>query len=1029
MSITSTTNSSSGTSSISGLVSGLDWQSIISQLKTVEHQPIDLVTTKQTNEQKQLTEWQSFNTTLLSLKTAAGDISDPDNFNAYTSEMTSDSSTLDAEDLISVSASSTASPGSYSIKVNNLATAQKLSSTSFSSSSDALGSAYSGDIIINGKAISITNTDGLLNIRDRINNANSGTNPTGVTASIISYGSNDYRLILTSDDTGAEGITIQNGSSGDLLELFGWKDGSSTIKNSITNGVQSDMFSSSTQDIKTLLGLSSTQSGTIKVNGQNVAINLSTDSLEDIKTNINSLGLEGVSASVISKTDNGTTTYALEINGTQSFVDSQNILETLGIVTNGVSDVQGIESANKMTEDGDIISSGTLLSDIDGYNSWTSGDSISISGKGHNGDAISGSTFTITSSSTVQDLLDAIKSAFNNKVTAHVTSDGKIEVDDLEAGTSSMTLSLSSTINDGSTLDWGAFGVSGTVRKRELVAGQDASLTVDGVEITSKDNSIEDSLPGVTLDLKKADEDTTVTLSVARDLTAVTDKIQSFVTAYNAVASYISEQQTYDSSDETTGGALFGDGTLSSIQSDLSSILVKSVSGVSSDFSILGLVGIHLDNEGQLSIDSDELNGFLKTNFNDIQQLFSADGTTNSGALKYVSSTNDTNAGDYAVNITQAATKNTSTGDTIVSGTLGADETLTITDGDKTATISLTSGMSISDIVNAVNTELDTAYSEKLVGDTAVKAGNVAVDSTTTWDAIDGADLLDGDTIKFTGTTRKGINISGSYTIDDTSVDTIQGLLSDIESSFGDDVSASIDTSGHLVLTDNYEGSSKLSLTLDYTETNSTDIFGSVLTDNEGGQEGRYAMAITAANDGSNRLMLSNNSYGSSYSFIVAEDRDDGLWTGSKSNPVSVNNGKTVAGTINGKAATGSGQTLTGNDGEADIAGLVIKYTGSTTGNIGNIKFTVGVAELFNRALYNITDSEDGYLTFKQNSISAHIKDMDDDIDKMEARLTIKMTNMTARFEAMELALSKLQNMSSWLSSQITAASSGWASL
>jgi flagellar hook-associated protein 2 len=1025
MTTSTISNTSSGTSSISGLASGIDWQSIITQLKAVEHKPIDSVTSKQTDYQSQLKEWQSFNTTLLSLKTSASALSEPDDFAVFTSSMTSDNVDVDAKNLLSISTSSTASPGSYSIKINNLATAQKLSSASFSSMTDVLGSSYSGDIIINGKAISITDTDRLVDIRNRINNANSGSDPLGVSASIVSYGTNDYRLILTSNNTGADGISLQNGSSNDLVQLFGWKDGTSVIKNGITSGAVSDKFSSSTQSIKTLLGLSSTQSGTIQVNGTSVAIDLSTDSLETIKTKLNAV--TGVSASVITKTADNTTTYALQIEGSQTFVDSQNILETLGILENGVSDVKGTESSNAMTSNSDSISSTTLLSNIDGY-SWTSGDSITISGTDHGGNSIN-TSFSVTGSSTVQNLLDAVKSAFSangSNVSAHVTSDGKIEVDDLMTGASSLTVNLNSTITNGS-LDWGAFSTLSTVRKRELVAGQDASLTVDGSNVTSKDNSIDNVLTGVTLNLAKADQNTTVTLNVARDMTTIANKIQSFVTAYNSVSSYITKQQTYDATNKTTGGVLFGDGTLTSIQSDLTSILIKPISGVSSDFSILGLVGVDVDAKGQLSIDSDKLNGFLKTNFNDVQQLFSANGTTSSGSLEYMYSKNDTKAGTYTVNITQAASKNSSSSDTAVSGTLGADETLTITDGENSATVSLTDGMTISDIVNAVNTELNATYTEKLTGSTLVMTGGIAAASTTAWNAVDGANLANGDTISFTGATRTGASISGSYTITDTSTDGIQGLLSKISSTFGDDVSAFIDTSGRLVLMDKTEGSSNLSLAFDYSgTTNNADIFGTVLTTNTGGQEGRYAMNITAANDGSDHLQLSQNTYGSGHSFTIGESTNAGLWSGSNTSPVTVNNGMDIAGTINGEAATGSGQVLTGDSGAANIAGLAVKYTGLSTGNVGSIKFTAGVAELFDRALFNITDTQEGYLAYKQTSLTDKITSMGKQITDMEGKLKIKMDAMTARFQAMELALSKFQSQSSWLSGQLTAAASGW---
>lgn len=767
------------TNSISGLSSGFDWASMVDQLIEIDRAPITLVENQKTNYEAQLSAWQTFNTSLLSLKTAAQALSDPDDFNIFTSSLTSNNPNVDAEDLLSVSTASSSFLGSYSIEIYNIATAQKISSSSFTSGTDALGTGYNGDIIINGKTITISETDGLDDIRNMINNANAG-----VTATIIRYSSDDYRLNLTSNDTGSDGISLQNGSATNLLQMIGWED---------SNGV----------------------------------------------------------------------------------------------------------------------------------------------------------------------------------------------------------------IN-------------------EIVAGQDASLTIDGVEVISKNNSIEDIIPGVTLNLKNADVETTVTVNIEHDLSAIVEKIQSFVDAYNAVATFISQQQTYNEENETTGGVLFGDGTLSSVKSDLTSLLVQPVWGVSSEFSILGLVGINLDNEGKLNLDSEKLNGYLKTNFNDIKQLFSVSGTSDSGTIEYLYSTNDTEQGEYAVHITQAATKNSSTSDTAVSGTLGSDQTLTITEGANTTTIYLTSGMTISDIINAVNTELDMTYAEKLVGGTEVTASSVAVTSATAWSDIDGSGLVDGDIITFTGTARNGTNISGSYTIDNISTDTIQGLLSEIESAFGSDVSASIDSIGRLVITDNYEGASELSFTLDYSQTTSqTDIFGTVLTTNDGGREGRYAMAITASNDGSDHLQLSSDNYGSVYSFTIESE----LWSGS---PVTVSNGLDVAGTINGEAATGEGQKLSGNEGEPNIDGLVIKYTGSTTGDVGNIIFTTGVAELFDRALFNITDSYEGYVAFKQDSLSEHISDLEERIDQMNVRLDMKKEAMLARFAAMELALSRLQSISSWLSGQLQSMSSGW---
>ncbi|RLB14748.1 MAG: flagellar hook protein [Deltaproteobacteria bacterium] len=1022
---------------VSGLASGLDWRSIIDDLMKIEHRPVDLVEQKKSEYEQKLSEWQSFNSKLLALKSAVGDLKDPEDFNLYTANMTSDSTTVQASSLLSVSTSSSASPGTYTIQISSIATAQKLSSASFDSIDDALGSSYAGDILINGVAISISASDTLASIRDKINAANAGTTPTGVTASIIKYGSSDYRLILTSDDTGADGIGLQNASSSNLLQLFGWKDNVETLKNQITNGAQSDSFSSSTQDIKTLLGLSTTQSGTIQIqdgNGtyQDVSIDLSTDSLEDIKNKINNASITGVTASVVTVTEGSTTKYVLQIDGSQNFHDSANILETLGVLQAGASDVQGTTSANSKTSNGETITASTQITAIDGYNTYTTGDYITISGTDHSGNSVN-TNFTITANSTVQDLLDAIETAFEangDDVMVYVTSDGKIQVADMESGSSSLSVSLTSHIQDSySSLDWGTFSSLSTVRERELVAGQDASITIDGISITKSSNSITDVIPGVTLNLLDADASTTVTLTIDRDVDGLMDKINAFVDAYNEVAKYIHDQQSYDEEKQEPGGILFGDGTLLSIQSQLSSVLLETVWGVDSDFSTLGLVGINVDTDGQLSVDSDTLRGYLQTNFNDVKYLFTATGITSSGSLEYITHTRDTQAGQYTVNITQIATKSTSTSDTAVNTTLGADETITITDGDKTATISLTSDMTITDIINAINTELDTTYTETLVGSESLYADasqTQVISATTTWDSIynssgQSAGLQNGDVISFSGTTRDGSSISGSYEISDVTTDTVQGLLGAIQSAYGDDVSVSINGSGRIVVTDKYAGNSQLSLTITEPTDRNLD-FGTVLTTNTDGQEGRYSMDITASNDGSNHLVLTYDAYGSSHSFTISESADL-LWT---SGDQTVNNGQDVAGTINGETATGSGQVLTGDDGQTNVDGLAIRYTGTDTGDVGTIKLTFGVAEIFDRTLFGITDTYEGYLAYKQESLQDRIDDLEDRIKQMEDRLDKKMEQMINQFVAMEKALAAIQSQSQWLSGQISTISSGW---
>ena len=1029
---------SSSTNMISGLASGIDWKSIVSQLMEMEHQRVDIIEDKKTETAKKLSEWQSFNTRLLALKTAAGNLKDPEAFAVFKASMSTDSSTIDASDLLTVSTTTTASVGSYTLKINNLATAEKRSSCSFSTTSEALGSDYSGDIIINGAVIAIASTDTLTNVKDKINNANSGSNPTGVTAGVVTYGTGDCRLILTSDKTGADGISLLNGGATDILNALGLSDTSRTAKNSITGGDRTDRFSSTSISIQSLLGLTSAQTsgaGDIVINGQAVgAIDLATDTLSSLQTKFTAAGL---TATITTETENDQTYYRLMVQGSgNTYTDKNHILETLGFIEGGISDEYGVIGDVANTCGGTVITDDTLIKDIDGFTGYQVTDYIHLEGTDTDGVAVSDDTLVLSDATTVGDLLDKIRSVFGD-VSASITGDGKLRIVDTTPGASPLAVKIDVRNSGGSSDDTlkfdanGDLGSAASIRKRQLVAGADASLTVDGVDVTRSENTITDIMTGVTLDLLKADTGTTVTLNVGRDTEAVTTKIRAFVTSYNTVSSYIHTQSSYDATEQKVGGVLFGDGTLSSVKSDLTSLLVQSVWGVASEFSTMGLIGVNVDTQGQLSVNGEKLAGYLTTNFNDVQQLFTAHAVTSNGTLTYIGHTSDTKQGNYTIHIDTAATKSTSAASDNTS--LSGDETLTITEVENSAEISLTSGMTMSQIANAVNSELATVYTQILTGAEQLYAdsGQAAkITASTKWNSVydsagNSAGLVDGDTISFTGITRSGGTVSGSYSISDVTEDTVQGLLSAIEEAFDNNVTAAINASGQIVVTDKTSGNSSIALTLDCTQAHDLD-FGSITTGNAGGQVGRYALNINASLDAGNHLVVAHNDYGTGHDFTIHQSNNL-LWTGGDQ---TVNNGVDVSGTINGEAATGTGQVLKGDADDANVDGLSIRYTGTSGGiDAGTTTLTFGVAELYDRTLFSITDSFEGYLSYKQESLQNSITAYETQIDDMEDLLALKRERMTSQYERMELALQKLQNQSSWLTNQLSAAAGGWMSL
>ena len=1037
------------TNLISGLSSGFDWRSMVDKLIAIEHRRVDIVEDRKSDYQAKLSAFQSVNTMLLSLKTQSVTLAKSDSFNVYTSSLTTDSASYNASDFMSVTTGTDAAPGSHTVEMtdsSSIAQARKISSGSFSSYNEALS--LTGEFIINGRAVRVDDTDTLGGIRDKINNVNSGSNATGVTASILTVSDTDYRLVLTSDNTGKDAFNIFDASADTVNILqststgLGFLDSTTpTIQNATSDGAESGRFSTSEVAIGSLLGLTSAQTGTGITVGTTTSldINLATDSLSTIAGKINALG--GISASVESVTEDGTTRYYIDISGTTTFSDKNNVLQTLGILVGGQSDVAEVltsDTANTLIGGG-AIGTGTAFGLIDtgsGANNVHADDTITITGTKHDGTTVS-TVFDPAdlTAATLDQLLTQIEGDFSLGGTSATIVNNKIQVTDNSTGDSLLSISLVANNENGGTLDLGTLTATTEGYTMQTAAGEDSSIKIDGTTITSSTNVITDVISGVTINLKKMESGTQVDLNISRNLNTIKSSVQSFTGKYNEIIEYINGQFAWDE-DTESAGLLSGDGTLSSIKSSLQNIMISTIKDLPTDMNALSLIGINSDMNGVLSLNDSDFTDALVNDFAAVRRIFIAEGTTSDGDISYISHNRETVAGDYGVVITTAAEQASVTGGTDLSGGIASDETIIITQGTSIATIALSTGSVIDDIVNAINSELDTVYTELWTGtkaNTLVVGGGV-ITSSTVWEDIDtegGSNLVtDSDTISFSGKTRSGTSVSGTYTISDKTTDTVQGMLSAIEDAYGNDVSANIDSAGKLILTDNTAGSSQLEI--------------SVTTNKEGGgsldfgtmavtTEGRYAMAVTASKDAGNQLVLESNDYGSSTSFTIdVSGVALGLTDGTHS-------GVDVAGTINGEAATGSGQVLTGDTpavgGTTSVEGLSVSVTltpaqlSSQGGTQGNVKITMGAGEKFDRELYGITDQYDGYISFKQDSLQNSIDSFGTQIENMEATLNRKMETMINRFVAMEMALSKIQTQGDWLSGQISASFSGWKSL
>lgn len=301
----------------------MDTEALIAQIIKVESQRKSIWSRQQTQLTQRLSGLQAVQAQLLGFQSAISQVTMQTAFRVT-------SATSSAESVARVSATTEAVAGTFLLEVSQLATNHKIGTSAQTSASEALG--FSGSFVVNGKLVEVVASDNLRDVAARINNAKAG-----VTASVLSVSNSEHYLVLTAHNSGASNaISLNDLGSDNLLMSLGLINSSVSLKNPIANGAQSDLFSDTSTPIGTLMALSNAPSGTVKVNGVDIAIDLATDSLNAIATKINNADA-GVTASVVAVNDNGTTRYRLQVTGstTPSFTDDGNILKTLGILKSG----------------------------------------------------------------------------------------------------------------------------------------------------------------------------------------------------------------------------------------------------------------------------------------------------------------------------------------------------------------------------------------------------------------------------------------------------------------------------------------------------------------------------------------------------------------------------------------------------------------------------------------------------------------------------------------------------------------------
>jgi len=240
-----------------------------------------------------------------------------------------------------------------------------------------------------------------------------------------------------------------------------------------------------------------------------------------------------------------------------------------------------------------------------------------------------------TSLASIRDKINAAGAG----VTASIVNDAsgsRLALRSTETGEeNAFRISASETSDDGvaseglSALAYSATDVASQMTRNQTAVN--ASATINGIVVNSASNKLEDVAGGLTLTLLKVTS-TAVDVGVNADDAAVKTAMTTFTKTFNELAVYIRDQTKYDAASKT-GGALQGDRTVGSVQSQLRGV-INAATGASTVFTRLSDIGITMKSDGTLETNTTKLDSAL-TNRAEMRKALATDAET-SGASGFM---------------------------------------------------------------------------------------------------------------------------------------------------------------------------------------------------------------------------------------------------------------------------------------------------------------------------------------------------------------------------------------------------------
>lgn len=440
---------------LSGLASGLDWQSLVSQLIAVQKIPVNNLQAQKSVAATKVSAYGTLKDNLAALKSSLTAI-------ATTGVGAARSATLASTSAgWSASAAKSTAVGSYTFNVTQLATQTKRVGASgvsggLSSSDDVSGvtlatagianAVTAGSFTVNGAKVDVAVTDSLEEVFNKISTATNGA----VTAS---YSAATDKVTLNSGDP----IVLGSGSdTSNFLNSFRlFNNGSGSVSSQRSLGALNLDASIKEANLKgAIINVNEVGKGVFSLNGVTVPFNINEDSIRSVLQRITD-SAAGVSATYDAVNDRFVfTNKATGNSGLGASEDGSGLLAAFGLAT-GSTLVAGNDAIFSVNGSGTLVSSSnTLNSSVHGITG------LSVEVTTATSETIKVSEDTGSAKGAIEDFIakyNAVQTYINNQTKSSTASDGKVttatltgdlDLDDLSRSLRSLVFATSATGND-----------------------------------------------------------------------------------------------------------------------------------------------------------------------------------------------------------------------------------------------------------------------------------------------------------------------------------------------------------------------------------------------------------------------------------------------------------------------------------------------------------------------------------------------------------------------------------------------------